>query len=227
MMSREGSLVNTNGTFTFHDAPNRTLLHAGGVALISRTLASICLAVSVSACTMPLSSSPPLPDCPMEDVYAYLSCAEPHFRWHYVEGETGEGELQHAAKSMSAYCTDAPADWLPVLDRVARESITESRKTIEDKLNAAEGEQLNEKRLRLLQKDHKILVREYNSLKDRTLFSYLLGLYAFHPAYQGANSANENTENCTAFFESPDTSGFIEDQVQREFFDRYSWYFNP
>ena len=163
----------------------------------------------------------------MEDVYAYLSCAEPHFRWHYVEGETSVGELQHAAKSMIAYCTDAPTDWLPVLDRVARESITESRKIIEDKLNAAEGEQLNEKRLRLLQKDHKILVREYNSLKDRELFSYVLGLYAFPPAYHGANSANENTVNCTAFFESPDTSWFIEDQVQREFFDRYSWYFNP
>ena len=226
-MSKDGSLVNTTGTFTCHDAPSRTLLHEGDAALISRTLVSICLFVFVSACTMPLSSSPPLPDCPMGDVYEYLSCAEPHFRWHYVGGETGEGELQYAAKSMIAYCTDYPTDWLPVLDRVARESITESRKIIEDKLNAAEGEQLNEKRLRLLQKDHKILVGEYKSLKDRELFSYVLGIYAFHPAYQGSHSANENTENCTAFFESPETSGFIEDQVQREFFERYSWYFNP
>lgn len=225
MVSKRGSLVNSTGTLAFNDAPQPPLLQKRGVFLISNVLILVCLSAFMSACAIPLSQSPPIPDCPMGDVSEYLLCAEPHFRWFHVEGETNAEQLRNVSDSIIAYCSDDPTEWLPVLDRVARKSVRKSRNIIKDKLEAADGEQRNEMGLRLLQKDHKILVQQYKSLKDRKLFSYGLGSLIISPAYSGGISGNANRESCATLFESPETSEVIEDLVPRKFFGRYDWYF--
>ena len=191
--------------------------------MIRRAFLLLSLPVFVSACAIPLVSPPPLPVCPMGDVYEYLSCAEPHFSWHYVEGEITEDDLRKISGNLVTYCSDDPTEWLPVLDRNVRQSVPESRGIIKDTLEEADGETLNEKGLRLLEKDHKILQREYNALADRKLFSRLLGFYLFLPALNAAHNDNADLQNCADHFEMAASEG-VEEMILIDFFGRYKWY---
>lgn len=201
--------------------------------MIPKTLLLGCLAVLVSSCAIPFSFSP----CPMVDLYEYLSCADPHFSWNYRadphsiwnyeerDPKEREDELRMIAESAISYCSDDPTEWLPVLDRNVKKSVPKARKTIRDRLKAADGEKLNEKGLKLPPEDHDILEQQYRSLKDAELSSYVLGLYVLGPSLGGRNDAFANTEKCTILFERLEISGMVEDGVQKRFFSQFDWYF--
>ena len=191
--------------------------------MVSRSLILGCLAVLVSACTIPQSLSP----CPMGDAYEYLSCADPDFSWgrEAADPQEREEELRIFSELMENYCSDEPAAYLPVLDRNAKKSTPAARKLIRDRLKAADGETLNEKNFRLPQEDHDKLETEFKSLANKRIHSYVVGLYVLSAALPGRNDQFADSQRCAIYFEKVRLSGAVEEDVQDRFFSEYEWYF--
>ncbi len=131
--------------------------------------------VLLSSCTSP----PPVSSCPMDDVYEYLSCTDPHFYWADKEDdlEKKKDQIQMFSGWAEAYCSDEPSEWLPVMDRYARESIPKTKKIIKEKLEAADGgKTIAETNLRLPQKDHDKLKQQYRDFENDRIPGHVIGV---------------------------------------------------
>lgn len=222
--------VHTNGIESFRAVPKTGHVGRGKIKMSSKSErtavwgAIVCLAVLISSCTFPAST----PACQTDDVYGYLSCAEPQFSWNH--DEIGPEEREKETRSLSdwtiSYCSDDSVEWLPVLDRNVKESVPKSREIIRDGLDDADGEKLNEDGIKLPQQDHDTLEREFKSLKDRKLFSYVLGLYLMVPVLRAKNEGVSDKETCVDLFERIEASGAVEHDVRKRFFGQYEFYFD-
>ncbi len=93
-----------------------------------RAMILVGLSVFVAGC----ASLSPMPSCPTEDVYEYLSCAEPTFS--YNRQETDEEELDSNIRQLTewidSYCEEDAAAWLPVLDKAVKKNVPEVRRIL-------------------------------------------------------------------------------------------------
>ncbi len=94
-------------------------------------------------------------------------------------------------------------------------------------MKATQDGKVDEKGFKLSQKDHDTLKRDYESLNNRDVSSYLSGLYVLAPAMLGRLDGLVNVESCAILFEKMELSGEVEKNVQVMFFGGYEYYFQP
>lgn len=110
-------------------------------------LAALFVAALLAGCAYIL----PFPNCPMDDFYEYLACANPH---HYDNEEPTEERLRELADLLDSYCVERPDHFLPVLDETVISFVPAAQATMRGQGVWAKRFEFEGRSDRLLKGDH-------------------------------------------------------------------------
>ncbi len=129
----------------------------------------------------------PAPACPMDDAYAYFSCAKPSFARH---GSEEDETYRHMVSVVEAYCEDDASEWIPALEKSARASLPAAKEFLKS------GPELKD----WLPNYFTLEEQPLESLDDDELYRAVLAMYLFSPLVTIGRNI-DITANCVEEFE--------------------------